>query len=156
MSDAGQVSASTEDELVTVASFRDLTEALIAKGQLDAAGIECFLADDNIVRMDWFWSNLMGGVKLNVPASQADAAVALLNGEGETLADEMAAPVCPKCGSSQIGIVDPDKGVRLGALWLLGLPTPRISPVQWKCGECGAAWVEDDEEEPAPSQSESQ
>lgn len=144
MDQAEQTSESASDQLVTVASFRDLTEALIAKGQLDAAGIQCFLADDNIVRMDWFWSNLMGGVKLNVPASQADEAVAMLSGEGEALVDEMPELACPKCGSTHVGIIDPDKGLRLGALWMLGLPTPRISPVQWRCGECGAAWVDDE------------
>src|SRR4051812_27352394 len=39
--------------MVTVRQFRDLPEALLAKGCLDSAGIECALVDDNIVRMDW-------------------------------------------------------------------------------------------------------
>ena len=148
MSDSGQMGEEPHEGLVTVASFRDLSEALIAKGQLDAAGIACFLADDNIVRMDWFWSNLMGGVKLNVPVSQADTAVALLSGEGEFAPGEFNAPICPKCGSAQVGIIDPDKGFRLAALWAIGLPTPRVSPVQWRCGDCGAAWVEDETAKP--------
>lgn len=48
-------------DLVPVRKFRDLPEALLAKGSLDSAGIECHLADDNMVRMDWFISNLLGG-----------------------------------------------------------------------------------------------
>jgi hypothetical protein len=52
--------------LVTIRKFRDLPEALLAKGSLESAGIEAVLTDDNIVRLDWFWSNLMGGIKLNV------------------------------------------------------------------------------------------
>src|SRR4029077_18975842 len=39
-------------ELVTVRKFRDLPEALLAKGSLESAGIECFLADENLVRLD--------------------------------------------------------------------------------------------------------
>lgn len=65
-------------ELVTIGKYRDLPEALLAKGSLESAGIECFLSDDNVVRMDWFWSNLMGGVKLNVRTEDADAALEIL------------------------------------------------------------------------------
>jgi hypothetical protein len=43
--------------LVTIRQFRDLPEALLAKGSLESAGIECFLADENLVRLDWFISN---------------------------------------------------------------------------------------------------
>ncbi len=39
-------------ELVTIRQFRDLPEALLAKGSLESAGIECFLADEN--RLDHF------------------------------------------------------------------------------------------------------
>jgi hypothetical protein len=53
-------------DLVTIRQFRDLPEAILARGVLESAGIEAFLADDNIVRMDWFISNLVGGIKLKV------------------------------------------------------------------------------------------
>lgn len=46
--------------------FRDLPEALLAKGSLESAGIEAYLLDDNMIRMDWFISNLLGGIKLQV------------------------------------------------------------------------------------------
>jgi len=49
--------------LVTIRKFRDLPEALLAKGSLESAGIEAVLTDENIVRLDWLWSNLMGGIK---------------------------------------------------------------------------------------------
>src|SRR5690348_2867498 len=41
--------------------FRDLPEATLAKGALDSAGIENHLVDENMVRLDWFISNLLGG-----------------------------------------------------------------------------------------------
>src|SRR5580698_713431 len=47
--------------LITVRSFWNLVEAELAKGMLEAAGIECFLFDDNMVRMDWFQANAIGG-----------------------------------------------------------------------------------------------
>jgi hypothetical protein len=45
--------------LVVLRRFRDLPEAMLAKGKLDSEGLESFLADDNTVRMDWLWSNLL-------------------------------------------------------------------------------------------------
>ena len=36
--------------LQTIRQFRDLPEALLAKGCLESAGIEAFLSDDNMVR----------------------------------------------------------------------------------------------------------
>ena len=41
-----------------------LSDALLSKAVLDSAGIECLLSDANTIRVDWFWSNLLGGVKL--------------------------------------------------------------------------------------------
>src|ERR1700683_3850949 len=66
-------------ELVTIRQFRDLPEALLAKGSLESSGIECFLADDNLVRLDWFISNFIGGIKLNVHAADAANAQKLLD-----------------------------------------------------------------------------
>ncbi|HKV78230.1 MAG TPA: hypothetical protein VJP02_08835 [Candidatus Sulfotelmatobacter sp.] len=66
-------------ELVTIRVFRDLPEALLAKGSLDSSGIQCALMDDNMVRLDWFISNLLGGIKLKVKAEDADAADEILS-----------------------------------------------------------------------------
>jgi hypothetical protein len=67
-------------DLLTIRQFRDLPEALLAKSVLDSAGIECFLGDDNLIRMDWLWSNLLGGIKLRVRQEDALVASRLLEG----------------------------------------------------------------------------
>src|ERR1700720_1939924 len=69
-------------DLLTIRQFRDLPEALLAKSVLDSAGIECFLGDDNLIRMDWLWSNLLGGIKLRVRQEDALEASRLLEGDG--------------------------------------------------------------------------
>ena len=82
-------------------AYRDLPEALIVQGKLQALGIECFLADENIVRMDWYWSNLIGGVKLQVAAEDREAALAVLGEEmpasftAEEVGEEYQQPACP-------------------------------------------------------------
>ncbi len=65
--------------LVVIRSFWNLVEAELAKGVLDAAGIEAFLFDDNMVRLDWFNANALGGVKVRVDASNVEAANRILD-----------------------------------------------------------------------------
>ncbi|HXJ88354.1 MAG TPA: DUF2007 domain-containing protein [Candidatus Binatia bacterium] len=75
-------------ELVTIRSFWGLLEAEMAKGLLDSAGIESFLFDDNMVRMDWFNANALGGVKLRVDAENVDAANRVLQEVAERASAE--------------------------------------------------------------------
>jgi hypothetical protein len=92
-------------KLVTLRQFRDLPEALLAKGALESAGIESFLADDNMVRMDWFISNLIGGIKIKVKPEDLEAAQEILDQpiperfDVEGVGDYQQ-PGCPKCGRS--------------------------------------------------------
>jgi hypothetical protein len=69
------------EEYVLIRQYRDLHEALLAKGSLESAGIDSHLSDENMVRLDWFISNLLGGVKLFVPYREMDAAEAVLRDE---------------------------------------------------------------------------
>lgn len=68
-------------KLVTLRSFRDAPQALLAKSILESADIECFLGDENIVRMDWFWSYVVGGIKLWVREDDAATATEMLDQE---------------------------------------------------------------------------
>lgn len=65
--------------LVMIKRFRDLPEAFVAKSILDSAQIDSFLADENLVRIDWLYSNLIGGAKLMVRPEDAAEATALLD-----------------------------------------------------------------------------
>ena len=71
-------SPSTEfRNLVVVRSYWNLLEAELAKGLLEAAGIEAFLFDDNMVRMG-FNANAFGGVQLRVDAANVEDASRIL------------------------------------------------------------------------------
>ncbi len=72
--------------VVTLRHFFTLPEALLAKSILDSAGIQSYLIDENTIRMDWFYSNALGGIKLQVREADATAAAELLDhqaSEGE-------------------------------------------------------------------------
>jgi hypothetical protein len=64
--------------LVTIRQFGDISDALLAKGCLDAAGIESLLTDVNIARLEWALSR---GMRLQVEAKDAAAAIEALDGE---------------------------------------------------------------------------
>lgn len=64
---------------VVLRRYRDMPAAFVEKSVLDAAGIDCFLQDDNVVRMDWLWSNALGGIKLMVREKDALEAERILS-----------------------------------------------------------------------------
>jgi len=64
---------------VVIRSYLDLTEAMVDRATLESAGIECFLYDDNLIRLDWFVSNAIGGVKLVVSQNEAAEALKILD-----------------------------------------------------------------------------
>jgi hypothetical protein len=143
-------------KLVILRRFRDLPEAMLAKGTLASSGIEGYFVDDNMVRMDWFISNLIGGIKLMVRPEDLAAANEVLSQpipEGIDYGEEerYEQPKCPRCGSIDITFEELNKPLSYGSAWV-GFPLPISSP-KWKCETCGAKWVEENEqaeEEPQP------
>jgi hypothetical protein len=62
------------NELVEVASFLTAMEADMARGFLEANGVEAVLTNENMARMGIHFSAIMGGIRLLV--RRADEAVA--------------------------------------------------------------------------------
>ena len=134
-------------DLVTVRRFRDLPEALLAKGSLESAGIECQLVDDNMVRMDWFISNLLGGVKLEVHPEDVESANEILSLPiPDTLeidgAETYEQPRCPNCGSLEVSFEELNKPVAYVSA-SIGLPLP-VHHAAWRCHACGRRWEDTD------------
>jgi hypothetical protein len=113
-------------------------------------GIQCFLRDDNLVRLDWFISNFVGGVKLCVSPEDAENATRLLD---EPILEGMYVhgvglyeqPRCPKCQSLDVNFQELDRPVAyLSAFLRVPMPIQRKG---WRCHSCDAEW--DGEENPA-------
>jgi len=137
-------------KLVTIRQFRDLPEALLAKGSLESAGIQCFLRDDNLVRLDWFISNFIGGIKLAVQPEDADNARQLLDEpileglyvEGIGLYEQ---PRCPKCQSLDVNFRELDHSIAyLSAFLRVPMPVQRKA---WRCHDCDAEWEDNETNE---------
>jgi hypothetical protein len=129
------------DELVTVRVFTSVPDAQVACTALLAAGLDASLRDEHLVSMQWLYSNAVGGVKLQVPAEQAEEARALLDTaaivETPTPAtdDEEA---CPECHSPQTESVLWGRQPAFLTWLVLGLP---LFPVRRfrRCRRCGAS-----------------
>jgi hypothetical protein len=138
-------------KLVIARRYRDLPEAWIAKSILDSASLECFLADDNIVRLDWFYSNLVGGIKIFVREEDAETANRLLAQDVPEKFDlegvgEYDQPRCPRCQSFDVSLDGLDRQLTYTSLWV-GLPIP-ITNKDWKCHSCKNIWKDDSDPPP--------
>ena len=134
--------------LVTVRRYRDLAEAYAGRSQLELAGIPAWIADEHLVRMDWFYSNLVGGMRLQVDErDEAPAREILEEGASATITygeeEVYVQPTCPKCGSAEITLGSgTERGRSLVALYMLSVPVPPREAA-WHCEACGALWVDD-------------
>jgi hypothetical protein len=139
-------------KVVVLRQFRDVPAALLAKSILDSAEIECFLADVNTIRLDWLWSNALGGVKLLVRESDVEAAEELLDQkrvEGFDVEgmEHFTQPRCPHCQSLDVSFKGLNKHLAYGSI-ALGVPYP-VAHIGWRCDSCGQMW--EDPGDPTPT-----
>jgi hypothetical protein len=120
----------TFSRLVTVRQYRDPVAATVAQSVLDSAEIYSFLMDENLLRINFGYSDAIGGIRLQVAPEDATVAEEILSQPiPESFAvegvGEYRQPTCPRCGSARIAS-------RLGGSWM--------------CDACEAIWIDDAEE----------
>jgi hypothetical protein len=148
------------DPPVMIRRYQLLPEALLSKSILDSAGIESFLADENLIRIDWFYSNLVGGIKLLVRAEDAETASKLLEQETPEKFDvdgvgEYDQPRCPRCQSLDVSYDELNKRIAYGGMLFANLPIA-ITSDHWKCHPCGYEWEDGGEPSSAEKSKEPQ
>lgn len=124
-----------EDTLVAIVSFDSAFAAEAAKALLESEGIPVFLFNAHAATMRPSLG-LNGGVKLQVPANQAEKALALLGLRYEapkTIA-------CPKCGSDRVKALPLDWKKILLAFMSLGLSLLLIPERKIQCASCNSIW----------------
>jgi Putative prokaryotic signal transducing protein len=126
--------------LVTIATFTDQVQAHILRCRLEVEGVPAFVAFEHHISMDWFLSQALGGVRVQVPETYAEKASEILAGinagEYALVEEETGSCRCPKCGH---GNVRPDR-----ASWNIAFLTFCIARVplpflvnNTKCMDCG-------------------
>lgn len=129
--------------LVTIAQYRDLPEAGLAKSKLEAAGIPCFLDNEYTVGVNWLYSNALGGVKLKVPEEDAEEAKAIIEEIIEPIAPEESEGLlpdssCPACGATEIETRNYTR--KFAALTLLISVPLFLFWKRYSCKSCGHRW----------------
>jgi DNA-directed RNA polymerase subunit RPC12/RpoP len=111
-------------KFITVLTFTFAHEAAIIRGRLESEGISCFMQDELTTQVAPFYSNAIGGVKLQVKESDLNQAIEILKETGyikedgwhpskeSPLSDKHAGEqqitrkgkeiTCPNCGSEEV------------------------------------------------------
>lgn len=116
--------------LVQVASYSKPDDAYLAASFLEGNGLSPNIRDGHTIGVDWFYSQAVGGVKLEVPEDEYEKAVELL---ALPSASENVLK-CPHCGSDKIKLRQLS-GVTALALLLFGLLLP-IASHRADCLDC--------------------
>jgi predicted RNA-binding Zn-ribbon protein involved in translation (DUF1610 family) len=122
---------------VPLYTFANYIDAHIVLGQLEAAGIDCWLKDENTVTINPIWTNAVGGIKLMVAENQAEQARELLQG---IEAERKSHFLCPQCGSNNVELVStPRKASNwFSALVSFSFASYAIAPDKvYHCFSCG-------------------
>lgn len=135
------------DAPVMIRRYQNLLEAWLSKSILDSSGIESFLVDENLVSIQWMYSNAVGGIKLLVRGEDAETARKLLEQDTPEKFQvdgigEYQQPRCPRCQSLDVALNELNKRIAYSGMLFAGVPVP-IRNEHWKCHSCGNEWEGD-------------
>jgi DNA-directed RNA polymerase subunit RPC12/RpoP len=130
-----------EDKIVTLASYYDPMEAQIVRGRLEANGISCFIADDNMLAANPFYNQALGGVKIKVFEYDVEKCREILT-EEVTLETDDKPMACPYCKSNNVryGTASIKRNWFAILISLLVSPFPIHARPTWICMDCGASF----------------
>ncbi len=120
-------------KIITIKTFDDPIKANLFLSKLENEGIYCFLEDENMVTIDPFASNAIGGIKLKIEESDYIQANNLLK---SMLKEET--NKCSNCGAfTFIMERKKTKGILSGLVVLFSLFYPFDSAFVKRCTSCG-------------------
>jgi len=138
------------ENIIVLDSFYEPLAAHLARTKLEAAGIPCFLTNENLVSLNRMYSPVAGGVRLHVyqrdaaQAAEVLRAAPVMRAEPGGLAEPATAQAehCPRCGSGEVTY---DAAAEPGAAhWFVALLSRlRRYPLQGRahhCFHCGLNW----------------
>jgi Putative prokaryotic signal transducing protein len=120
-------------EFTLLITYDNYVPAHIAKGRLEAEGINCWLKDENTVTIDPILTNAVGGIKLMVAKTEAQRAWELLEKDRREF---QALSPCPRCGSHNTELVSTPRKASNWASALVGLLLTSFAPPVEKVNHC--------------------
>ena len=141
------------DNFKTILTFTFPQDAYLAKAFLESEGIETFLKDELTVQVHPFYSNAIGGVKLQVKESEFENGLVVLKNGGyinseatEEIKIEVIPfdnttnkKICPFCQSDNIGKRKDLDILSVIVYAILGVIFP-IFRKSYQCYDCDKVW----------------
>lgn len=119
-----------KNEFYTVTSSTYPADIQILKGKLESEGIPVFLRDENTINTDPLISDAIGGVKLQVYASDKERAITFYKQLKSYVADERGELIpCRICGKKQLEVIY----LRKNLFYKL---FPFLEPKKYRCDHC--------------------
>ncbi|MEX0315687.1 MAG: hypothetical protein AB3N18_16035 [Allomuricauda sp.] len=124
------------DNPITIATYTFPHEVFVDRSKLEAFGIECFVKDELTIQVHNFYSNALGGIKLQVQSKDVEKAKEILGDHPDISTEYSNAKIkCPKCNSGNIDGVGLNGKISIVILMITGLPIPVFSN-KYHCFEC--------------------
>jgi hypothetical protein len=114
----------------TVAAYSLVSETHAPLSRLHSAGIAAVVRDEHSIQFNWLWSDAIGGVKIEVPDDDYEAARELLG----LKPTETGVIICPHCGSNDVRV----RPLSVAAAVFMALKIPIPCSLQAvDCRSCG-------------------
>lgn len=126
--------------MITVATFSKPEEAHLLRMRLEAGGVAAYILDENMVQMDWLYSNAIGGVRVQIAEEDVEAAKEIIQDVYVPVGDPNMAQ-CPKCGSKDSAPDELPRRIAFLTMMLISIPF-LFSKTRWKCNSCKHVWNE--------------
>lgn len=135
------------EQLVTIKTFTYPHETYVTRGKLESEGIQTFLKDEMTVQVHNFYSNAIGGVKLQVSSEDVERALSIIDSVKElphkvvvfTKRELDRTNACPFCHSENISRTRKANWLTLIPYLIVGFIFP-VFKYSYVCFDCGKEW----------------
>lgn len=135
------------EQLVTIKTFTYPQEVYVIRGRLESEGIRTFLKDEMTVQVHNFYSNAIGGVKLQVLPEDVERALSIIESVKETprkvavfsKKELNGTNTCPFCRSENISHTKKANWLTLIPYLIVGFIFP-VYKNSYFCFDCEKEW----------------
>lgn len=133
----------------TIATFSKPEEAHLLRMRLEDRGVPAYVIDENLIQADWFYSNAIGGVRVQVADQHLEEAMNIVAEPGDPalLEEELVPVLCPYCGSRDTRFDDRLRRLAFLAIFILRFPV-MTGRHRYRCNSCSRVW--NDRKRPLP------
>jgi len=126
--------------MITVGTFSKPEEAHLLRGRLESGGVRAYIQDENLVQMNWLYSNAIGGVRVQIAEEDVEQAQAILRQNTIELPDSVDV-TCPFCESPEVAPDELPRRISFATLLLLSFPF-LFAKYRYRCQACNSTWNE--------------